>query len=313
MFPLPLTGGLVLGWALGANDSANVFGTAVASRIVSFRLAAILCGLAVILGAALQGQAGIHTYRNLVDQNTTTLLITSVAAAVTVIAMTFFRLPVSTSQAIVGAITGIGLAQNSIEWHPLQKVVICWVATPIGAMLIACLLYQLLGIIVNRVPMSMLTRDKLLWGGLLIVGAYGAYALGANNVANATGIFSQKLANAWFTDHRLALIGGVAIAIGSITYSKRVMMAVGSDIMPLDAFTAFVAVTAMAVTVHVFAIIGVPVSTSQGIVGAIMGIGIMRGVTAIRFNTLRRIGIGWLLTPTVSLLLAAASHAIFCH
>ena len=90
-------------------------------------------------------------------------------------------------------------------------------------------------------------------------------------------------------------------------------MAVGSDIMPLDAFTALVAVTSMAVTVHVFAVIGVPVSTSQGIVGAIMGIGIMRGVTAIRFDALKNIGIGWLLTPVISLLLAAAGHAIFCH
>ena len=80
--PLPLGGGLYLGWALGANDAANVFGTAVASRIISYRRASILCGGAVILGAFVQGQAGIKTLSGLVAQDVNTLVVTSLAAAV---------------------------------------------------------------------------------------------------------------------------------------------------------------------------------------------------------------------------------------
>ena len=87
-------------------------------------------------------------------------------------------------------------------------------------------------------------------------------------------------------------------------------MTVGSGIMPLDAFTAFTAVASMAVTVHIFAVIGVPVSTSQAIVGSIIGIGLIRGTHAIKFGVLRNIMIGWLLTPVISLILAAAGYAI---
>lgn len=303
-------GGIFLGWALGANDAANVFGTAVASRIVSFRKACILCAAAVMLGAALQGGAGIHTLSTLTEQTRITLLITSICAGVTVTVMTIFRLPISTSQAVVGAITGIGLAIGQVNWAGLEKVVVCWIATPIGAMFISCILYKLVAMFLTRVPMSMLTRDKLLWGSLLVVGVYGSYALGANNVANATGIFSGQFDQ--LSDSDLAFWGGAAIALGVFTYSKRIMFAVGSGIMPLDAFTALVAVASMSATVHLFAAIGVPVSTSQGIVGAIIGVGLMRGVQAIRYDTLRNIGIGWLLTPTISLILAAAAYAIFC-
>lgn len=298
-----------MGWALGANDAANVFGTAVASRIVSFRKAAILCSAAVIIGAVLQGSGGIHTLSGLTHQTHMTLLVVSISAAITVTLMTIMRLPISTSQAIVGAIAGIGMSTGTMKWDGLAKVVICWLATPIGAMIIAFIFYKLLAAFIRHVPMSILTRDKILWGGLLLVGIYGSYALGANNVANATGIFSGQFPG--ITDRHLAIFGGLAIAAGVISYSKRVMLAVGSGIMHLDAFTAFVAVSAMAITVHIFAVIGVPVSTSQAIIGAIIGIGTLRGIHSIKFKYLRHIGFGWLLTPLIALILSSSAYAIF--
>ena len=306
----PLAGGVFLGWSLGANDAANVFGTAVAARIITFRKAALLCGMAAILGAGLQGGRGIATYHELASQGAISLaVITSCCAAVTVTLMTFFRLPISTSQAIVGAITGIGLVSGTMNWHGLQKIVICWVATPVGAMLLACVVYKLLSLAITYIPMSILTRDKVLWSGLIMVGVYGSYALGANNVANATGVFSGLIEGV--EDWHLALIGGVAIALGTLTWGRRVMMAVGTGLVPLDAFTALVAVAAMSITVHVFAMIGVPVSTSQGIVGAIVGISFMRAGTRVQLHTLRNIGLGWLLTPVVALILTAAAYAIY--
>ena len=57
---LPLSGGIYLGWALGANDASYVFGTAVGARIIPFRTAAVICAVAIIVGAALQGENGIH-------------------------------------------------------------------------------------------------------------------------------------------------------------------------------------------------------------------------------------------------------------
>ena len=305
----PLLGGVYLGWGLGANNAANVFGTAVAARIISFRKAALLCALAVVLGAVLQGEAGIRTVSGLTDQSGPTLLLVSFSAGITVTLMTIFRLPISTSQAIVGAIVGIGLSTQAMYWGRLEKVVICWVATPIGAMILSLIIYQFLNFFFRKVTMGILTRDKLLLWGLVIFGTYGSYALGANNVANATGIFSGQIDG--ITDTHLALLGGVSIALGVITYGKRVMLAVGTEILKLNAFTAFIAIASTSITVYIFALIGVPVSASQAIVGAIVGIGLIHGVHNIRFKMLRDIGVGWLLTPVIALILAAAGYAIF--
>jgi PiT family inorganic phosphate transporter len=102
----------------------------------------------------------------------------------------------------------------------------------------------------------------------------------------------------------LAVIGGISIALGALTYSKRVMMTVGARLVRLDAYAALVAVFSEAVTVHVFASIGVPVSTSQALVGGVIAVGLMRGTRGIHRNVLKNIGLAWLLTPVVAGVLA---------
>lgn len=306
----PLGSGFFLGWSLGANDAGHVFGTAVAARIIRFGTAAFLCALCVMLGAALQGTAGIATLSGITHQTISTAVVVTVATAVAITVMTVLSLPVSTSQAVVGGILGIGLSTGHAEYQSLIKVVVCWIGTPVGAMVVAAVVYRGLAYLVARVPMSVLTRDKILWAGLLVVGMYGSYALGANNVANTTGIFSGLLPGV--SDRMLAVLGGLSIGIGAITFGRRVMMSIGSGIMFMDAFTALVAVLAMSLNVHLFAMIGAPVSTSQGIVGAIFGIGLLRGVHTLHFRVLRDIVMAWLATPVVALVLAAAGFAIFC-
>jgi inorganic phosphate transporter, PiT family len=306
---LPLGGGLFLGWTLGANDAANVFGTAVGSRILPFWKVAFYCGFFVIAGALLQGGEGIETLSGITDQTIATAVVVSVAAALTGFMMTLLQLPISTSQAVVGAILGIGLSTGNTEYGGLIKVVLCWVGTPFGSMLFAVLLYKLAALGFRFLPLGILTRDKLLHYGLILVGLYGSYALGANNVANTIGMFSGLLPG--MSDHMLAGFGGFAIALGVITFSYRVMMRVGRGIMTLDAYTAFIAVLSMSLTVHIFAVAGAPVSTSQGIVGSIIGIGLLRGMRNIRFRVLRDIALGWVFTPAIALVLAAAGYAIF--
>ena len=312
MLSLGLAGSIFMGWAVGANDSANAFGTAVASRIISFRLATFLCGTAIIAGAFLQGEKGMTTYSGLATQDLSTAAVTMLSAALAVTIMTYKNLPISASQSVVGAITAVGVANDSIHWEGLLKVVICWIASPIGAIFIAIALYYALGAAIRLISPGILTRDKLLWGGLICTGVYASYALGANSVANATGVFLGGLDGQGLSREQLALLGGAAMALGSATYSRRVMMTIGGGVMRLDAFTALVAVGSMATTVHLFATLGVPVSTSQAIVGAIFGVGLVRGVGAIRLATLKKIGIGWLMTPAVSFILSAAGYGLFC-
>jgi len=297
-----LLGGIYLGWSLGANDAANVFGTAVTSKMISFFTAAILCAGFVVLGSVLEGEAGIRTISSLSAQSLYTATVTSVGAAVSITLMTMMRIPSSTSQAVVGSIIGVGFFMGGVDLAGLVKVVACWLGTPIGALLIAILLYRLVGSLLNALQPSPYAHDVMMRLGLIAGGAYGAYALGANNVANVTAVY---VGAGLLTPETGALVGGLAIAVGVLTYSKPVMMTVGKAIVRLDAFGALIVVVAEAIVVHLYAMIGVPVSTSQAVVGAVIGVGLIKQASAIKASVIYRILAGWLVTPVIAGLVAA--------
>ena len=293
---LPLLGGIFLGWSLGANDAANVFGSAVAARMVKFWTAATLASIFVILGALLEGQEGIETLKGLTPLTLQQAVICSIGAAVTVTIMTILALPVSTSQAVVGAILGIGLMSQELNTAGLGKVLACWFGTPVGALVIAVLLYKVMAALYNGLKINLIQSDSLLRLSLIAAGSYGAYALGANNVANVTAVFVGAGQLSLFS---ALLIGGLSIALGILTFSRRVMETVGRKLVMLDPFSGLIVLLAEAVTVHIYTVIGVPVSTSQAVIGAVMGVGIVKGINTVRRRTLANILVGWFLTPVV--------------
>ncbi|RLD84685.1 MAG: inorganic phosphate transporter [Bacteroidetes bacterium] len=324
-----LSSGLFLGWSLGANDAANVFGSAVGTKMVSFKKAAIIAGIFVIIGAVVQGAGGAHTLGSLgkIDALAGSFTV-ALSAAITVFYMTKFKLPVSTTQAIVGGIIGWNFyTGNPTNINSLTKILTTWVAGPILGAIFAVILYQLFKFILKRRKPHLLKLDAFLRFALLVVGAFGSYSLGANNIANVMGIFvsaapTTDLDFVLFTlsgIQQLFLIGGIAIAIGIFTYSKRIMKRVGNSIVQLSSEAALVVVLSHSIVLFIFssqalsdfvASIGlpaiplVPVSSSQVIVGSIIGIGLLKGGRGIKFGVLGQISIGWVTTPILAGLLA---------
>src|SRR5690554_6943090 len=128
-----LTSGLFLGWSLGANDASNLFGTAVGTQMIRFRTAAIIGSLFVILGSVIQGTGTTKTLSALGTVNAIGGAFTvALCAAVIVMIMTRYRLPVSTGHAIVGAIVGwCYYTANPVEYGILAKIVGSWVISPV--------------------------------------------------------------------------------------------------------------------------------------------------------------------------------------
>jgi PiT family inorganic phosphate transporter len=116
-----------------------------------------------------------------------------------------------------------------------------------------------------------------------------------------TGVAANLLTDARLT----ATIGGIAIAVGVLTFSKRVMMTVGSSIAEITQIDGFIVIIAMALTVVIMGNwMGIPVSTSQAVVGAVMGAGLTRGTKAVHFGVFKNIAIAWVSSPTVAGLMA---------
>jgi len=317
--------GLFLGWSLGANDASNVFGSAVGSKMISFRKAAIIASVFVILGAVIQGAGTSKTLGKLGAVNALGGSFTvALAAAITVYMMTKFSLPVSTTQSIVGAIIGWNLfTGNPTDTSTLSKIVVTWVTGPVLGALFAVPLYILVSRFKKRAGIHMILFESYIKTSLIIVGAFAAYSLGANNIANVMGVFIpafnlEEMNLGLFrlsSSQQLFLLGGLAIATGIITYSKKVMETVGSNIVNLTAEAALVTVLAESLVLFVFSstalsnllikvglppIPMVPVSSSQVIVGCVIGIGLYKGARNINFRILGEIAVGWIATPVLA-------------
>jgi len=212
----------------------------------------------------------------------------------------------------------------------LSKIMMTWILCPVLAALFSASFYKLFKRSTRTLKLNLFLRHYYIRIGLLAVGAFGAYSLGANNIANVMGVFTnsiefQPIDLVIFSLSKtqiLFLLGSIAIAVGIFTYSKNVMMTVGNSIYKISPATALIVVLASSTVLFVFASEGlrdllislnlppiplVPVSSSQAVVGAIIGIGIGKGDKNINFDKLKKISVGWVFTPIMSLLLSYVS------
>jgi len=186
---------------------------------------------------------------------------------------------------------------------------------------IAAIIVMILGIIVFRKikekgPDDYATVEGIFRKLQIGTSCYIAFSHGANDVANAIGpvasiiplaqgasIGSQVEVPYW-----LLFLGGIGIAVGCMTWGRRVMKTVGSRITSLTNTRGFSVDFGAATTVLVASKMGLPVSTSHTVVGAVIGVGLARGLEAVDLNIIKKIIVSWLLTLPVA---AGTSIAIF--
>ena len=246
------------------------------------------------------------------------------AAAVTVYWMIKSSIPVSTSQAIVGAIIGWNTySAKPTNYGILSQIISTWILCPLLSGIIAILLYYLIRAWLKHARIHLLRLDCYTRIGLILTGAFGSYALGSNNIGNVMGVFvdASPLQGIHWKHFQLSgtqllfLIGSIAISVGIFTRSHKVMRTIGKKIMVMSPQVAWIVVISQAIVLFLFASQGlehflssrnlpalplVPVSSSQAVIGAVMGIGIAKGGRNIRWDILGKISIGWVTTPVIS-------------
>jgi len=149
------------------------------------------------------------------------------------------------------------------------------------------------------------TNVEKIFGVLMVFTACGmAFAHGSNDVANAvgpvaaivsivkTGVVAQKSTLATW----ILLLGAVGIVLGLATYGWRVIRTVGKNITELTPSRGFAAELAAASTVVIASGTGIPISTTHTLVGAVLGVGIARGIGALNLRVVRNIMLSWVIT-----------------
>ena len=159
-----------------------------------------------------------------------------------------------------------------------------------------------------------------MFGSLLILTAcYVAFAHGANDVANSIGpvaaIWSAArdgtISSTVEIPPVILVLGGAGIVVGISTWGYKVMTTIGKKITRITPTRGFAASFGGATSVLICSFLGIPVSTSQIIVGAVIGVGLAGGITAIDFRVIRNIVTSWVLTIPIAAGTAAALFLLF--
>ena len=225
------------------------------------------------------------------------------ATAIFMALITFLKLPVSTSQAVIGALAGVGISlgvTDRMDMSILSRIIISWILTPLGAIIFALLLYRLLETSMIRIIISRFNRVfKML---LLLSLIFVSYSLGANNIGNAVG----PLVAANITDNHnlLIFLVGLSMAVGALTSGKGVVKTVGTKITELDPVAAFTAQFSAGITLYIFTILGIPISSTQAMIGGVTGVGLTKGIRTVNSKLLVHIFIGWVATPISAAILS---------
>ena len=328
-----LSSGLFLGWSLGANDSANIFGTAVGTKMLRFTTAAIIASIFIVLGAVISGQNTTDTLNALGGVNTLpAAFAVSLSAALAVRVMLKSGISVSISQTIVGAIIGWNVYNHqTTDQQTLINILSCWVMCPIVSGTIAVILYFIVKKILHHAKIHILRQDQIIRWGMIFTTALGGFALGANNTADVVGVFVQSCA---FDDvilfgfiplsgiQVLFLLGAFAVSLGVFTYSKKVIKTVGKGVLTFSPAVAWIVILSQSLVLILFSsesletflisiglppLPAVPVSSTQAVIGAIVGIGLAKGGKEIKWSLVGKLVCGWVTSPLMAFILSYIS------
>ncbi len=299
---------LFMGLNIGGNNAAAAMGAAYGAKVRTKYQAVMLIGVFSLLGAVINGGEVIKTLGSGILPSGTILLEGAIAAVgaagITVFLANILRVPISTSQAAVGAIVGIGFfyGASKINFALIGYIVSWWIVTPILAWLLAYLmgkyLYAKILIWIADHYESEASIKKALNFLLTASGSYVAYSAGANNAANAVGPFvGAGIVSPLYG----AVFGGIAIGFGALLMGGRVLDTVGNEICELCVIrAAFVELTS-AIIVHAASIIGVPVSLGEIVSAGVIGIGCANtGMHIVRSDTVKKIVIAWFISPLLA-------------
>ena len=309
---------LIFDFLNGLHDAANSIATIVSTRVLSPRYAvawAAFFNFIAFLVFGLNVAATIGS--GLIDPGVIgdrVIFAALMGAIVWNVVTWLYGIPSSSSHALIGGLVGAGVAAgglNAVKWSGLQKTVVAIVASPATGFLLALVLVLVVSwLFLKSTPFK---TDKL-FRGLQFMSA-SAYSLGhgGNDAQKTMGIiaallFAHGMSGPTFhVPFWVVLSCQFAMAFGTLFGGWRIVQTMGSRITRLTPVQGVCAETAGAITLFMATHMGIPVSTTHTITGAIVGVGAARRVSAVRWNVAQGIFVAWVITMPAAALIALGS------
>ena len=311
---------LVFDYINGFHDAANSIATVVATRVLTPGQAVAWAALFNFLAAFTFGTAVANTIgKGMIDINVVTpaVIFSGLAGAIVWDLITWYvGLPTSSSHALVGGYAGAAIAKagfGAIIASGWTKTLIFIVLAPFMGMALALILSAIsLWVFRDFAPRRV---DKIFRRLQLLSAAAYSLGHGTNDAQKTMGIIAGVLFTAGYLQafaipFWVIMAAHAAIALGTLTGGWRIVQTMGSKITKLQPFSGFAAETAGAATLFLASSLGIPVSTTHTITGAIVGVGSIHRMSAVRWGVARQIVWAWVLTIPASALIAALTYRL---
>jgi len=298
--------GIVFEFVNGFHDAANAIATVVATRVLTPAQAILMAGVLNLVGA-LSGEAVAKTVGNgIVDAKIVTqeIVVAALIGAIVWDLITFVAaLPTSSSHALIFSVIGAALSVHGPEviiFGGLQKTTLGIAYSPTVAFVVAYLL--MLAIYWGLRGVTYRFVNMFFGKAQILSSAYMAFSHGGNDGQKTMGIIALALyafhnnQGDFVIDTWVKVVCAVSIGLGTATGGWRIIRTMGMRITALKPVNGFAAETSAATVIEIATRLGIPISTTHAISGAILGVGATRRLSAVRWGIAGRIVTAWILT-----------------
>ena len=312
---------LVFDFYNGMNDAANSIATVVATRVLSPFQAVAWAAFFNFVAAFLFGVSVAATIgKGIVDVSIVdnyVILSGLVGAIILTATATHFGLPISVSHSIIGGYGGAAVAKagfGALIMAGYTKVVIFIFAAPIIGLVMAYFFSIItLWIVKNQAPRKV---DKYFRRLQLVSAALYSLSHGSNDAKKTIGIITVVLftngilGDTFYIPFYIIILSYSVIAFGTMIGGWKVIKTLGMRVTKLTPFGGFSAETSAGLTIIGATIFGIPVSTTHTITGSIIGVGAVKGLSAVRWGVAKNILWAWVLTIPVSAIAAMITYEV---
>lgn len=312
---------LVFDFYNGMNDAANSIATVVSTRVLSPVYAVVWAAFFNFAAAFIFGEDVAKTIgKGIVDVaivDNHVILSGLVGAIILTATATHFGLPISVSHAIIGGFSGAALVKGgfgAIIISGISKVILFIFLAPIMGMVIAWAFSIItIWIVRNKSPYKV---DKYFRKLQLVSAALYSLSHGSNDAQKTVGIivlvlFTNGLIGpTFYIPFWVIVLSYSVIALGTLLGGWKVIRTLGMRVTKLNPFGGFSAEASAGLTISFASILGIPVSTTHTITGAIIGVGSIKGFSAVRWGVARNILWAWIFTIPLSALFAIISFYV---
>ena len=308
---------LVFDFLNGIHDSSNVVATMISSRAISPRFALGMTALANFIGPFIFGVAVANTIGHEIvaaETISTQVLVAALISAILWNLLTWYLgFPSSSSHALIGGFIGavvMGAGWGAIQFHGLEKILIALFASPI--------IGYLIGFIVLRVVMIMSWNATPRINGLfkrsqILTALALALSHGTNDAQKTMGIITLALVTGGYLDTFavplwVVILCAGMIGLGTAVGGWKLIKTLGGKFYKIRPVDGFASQLASATVILGASILGGPVSTTQVVSSAIMGVGAADRLNKVRWGVAQEIATAWLLTIPATALVAAGMY-----